>query len=242
VIEAVTFDYWNTLVYVETGHLRGARLNAWGGILEEAGFAVERERLDAAFDRSWKAFLSAWKSGSAQYRAAEAAADIVTELGFDPPAAVRDELVESFGRSSHEADLQLTNSIAAALDHLRRAGVRIGIICDVGLEPSSALLAFLDRAGVLDRFDHWSFSDEVGVYKPDRRIFEHALAGLGGVAPERAAHVGDLRRTDVAGALAMGMTSVRYRGVADDTSQAGPEAHRVIDDHAGLADALRIPA
>ena len=63
----------------------------------------------------------------------------------------------------------------------------------------------LRRAGILERFDGWAFSDEVGAYKPDPVIFHHALREIGGVEPGRAAHIGDLRRTDIAGARAMGM-------------------------------------
>ena len=93
------------------------------------------------------------------------------------------------------------------------------------------------RGRRLDAFDHWSFSDEVGCYKPDPRIFTHALDGLGARA-ETTAHVGDLRRTDIAGARAMGMTAVRYTGVYDDDSQPSPEGHIVIPDHAELLPAL----
>ena len=46
-IAAVTFDYWNTLVWEERGPLRGRRQEAWAGLLEDAGFAVERDALDA---------------------------------------------------------------------------------------------------------------------------------------------------------------------------------------------------
>jgi putative hydrolase of the HAD superfamily len=131
-------------------------------------------------------------------------------------------------------DLELTTGVAEVLRTLKSAGLRLGTICDVGMTPSTALRQVLQRNGVLDVFDHWSFSDEVGAYKPSAAIFEHALAGLGGVAPEQAAHIGDLRRTDVAGALAMGMTALRYTGVFDDTSTDHPEAHHVVADHAEL--------
>ena len=111
--------------------------------------------------------------------------------------------------------------MAETLAELRDRGVRLGIICDVGLTPSPVLRGWLDDHGVLELFDHWSFSDEVGWYKPAPQIFEHALAGLGGIAPGRAAHVGDLRRTDVGGAQAMGMMAVRYRGAYDDAGRPG---------------------
>lgn len=129
--------------------------------------------------------------------------------------------------------------MAETLRRLKDGGLRIGIICDVGMAPSPVLRGFLEHHGVLQYFDHWSFSDEVGVYKPHPEIFEHALAGLGGVEPARAVHVGDLRRTDVAGAIAMGMTAVRYRGSHDDNGGVGDagelvEGHHVIDDHIEL--------
>jgi putative hydrolase of the HAD superfamily len=118
--------------------------------------------------------------------------------------------------------------------------VRIGIVCDVGMTPSTALRAHLRRHGLLEHFTHWSFSDEVGVYKPAPEIFEHALTGLGRVAPDRAAHVGDLRRTDVAGARAMGMTAVRYTGVFDDDTVDLPEADHVVADLARVPEVLRV--
>ena len=67
-----------------------------------------------------------------------------------------------------------------------------------------------------------------------------ALAGLGGIDPAEAAHIGDLRRTDIAGARAMGMTAVRYTGVFDDDSQTEPEGDLVIADHRLLPGLLKI--
>ena len=236
-IEAVTFDYWNTLVYEERGHLRTRRMDAWAGILEDAGFAVERQQLDVVFDASWERYVSAWTANE-QYQAVQAAEDAIVDLGFDLPDDVRAGLSEAFGRAGDEAELHLTDGIESCLHSLKDAGVRLGIICDVGFTASAILREHLIRRGVLPLFDHWSFSDDVGAYKPSPVIFEDALEGLGGVAPERAAHVGDLRRTDVAGALAMGMTAVRYTGVFDDDSADQPEADHVVSSHAELPGVL----
>ena len=232
-VEAVTFDHWNTLVFERFGATRDARLDAWMGILEGVGFAVERQRLDAAFAASWDRFLASWHANKAQYTSVEAAIDIVEELGFDLPPSVHDELVEAFATAPDNVDLHLCDGAEECLRALKDAGVRLGIICDVGMTPSTALRANLERKGVLDLFDHWSFSDDVGAYKPAPAIFEHALEGLGGMPAERAAHVGDLRRTDVVGARAMGMVTVRYTGVFQDDgeeSSALPDADHVIDD------------
>jgi putative hydrolase of the HAD superfamily len=69
--------------------------------------------------------------------------------------------------------------------------------------------------GLLKYFSGFSFSDEVGAYKPNRQIFEHALWYLE-CKPREALHIGDLYRNDVLGARAAGLRAVRYAGVYDD--------------------------
>jgi len=199
-------------------------------------------RLHDAVGESWGAFLAAWRNNTT-YGAADAVDDVLGQLGLTPPPAVRSALVEVVTDPSPEHHPLPTEHIEECLGTLRAAGIRIGIICDVGLEPSTTLRRFLDGHGLLGYFDHWSFSDEVGTFKPDPAIFHHALDGLGGADPRDAAHIGDLRRTDVAGAMALGITAVRYTGVFDDKGKADDgtadvEADIVLADHADLATAL----
>jgi FMN phosphatase YigB (HAD superfamily) len=52
-------------------------------------------------------------------------------------------------------------------------------------------------------------------------------------------HVGDLRRTDVAGARDMGMHAARFKGVHDDLSDAS-EAAIVIDRHEQILEVLAL--
>lgn len=228
----MTFDFWNTLAVEVRGSLADRRAEAWVGLLEGAGFAAERERLDAVFEKAWEAYVVAWKANE-QFLATHAAEHALAALGLDVPDDLRPALVEAFAGAGGDVELQLADHVADTLARLKGAGVRLGIVCDVGFTPSPVLRRHLDGHGVLELFDSWSFSDEVGVYKPAPAIFEHALDGLGGVAPGDAAHVGDLRRTDVAGAKGVGMTAVRYTGVFDDPTE-GPEGDHVVADHARL--------
>jgi putative hydrolase of the HAD superfamily len=237
-IEAVTFDYWNTLVVDDVAEVRDLRMAAWLGLLEGAGFAVERAALDAAHDSAWQAYLKAWKANE-QFTAARTAEHCLDELGLTVPDDLRDRLIDELVRSAGGANLRLTEGVADVVRDLKAAGLRLGIVCDVGLTPSAALRGHLDRFGVLELFDAWSFSDEVGHYKPAAEIFAHASAGLGHPDPARTAHVGDLRRTDVAGARAAGWVSVRYAGVFDDHTDR-PDADHVIDHHTDLFAVLRL--
>lgn len=234
-VEAVTFDFWNTLAHEPMGHTYELRIAAWTARLADAGIVVGPDAIASAMTVVAQRFNDRWREGR-MYLAAEAALDSLAELrlGAKVGEDLRDGLVEDFRSVGRDATLRLTDGVDEALATLHEAGVRIGIICDVGMTPSPILREHLDRNGVLELFTGWSFSDEVGCYKPDRRIFEHALDTLGGVDPSRAAHIGDIRRTDVGGAQGAGMLALRYTGVADDTTD-GPEADHVYAHHSELA-------
>jgi FMN phosphatase YigB (HAD superfamily) len=148
-------------------------------------------------------------------------------LGAGGDGETRAILTEGFDEGGRRAAIHPSGGVRECLEALKKGGVRIGIVCDIGLTPSPVVGELLERHGLLRFFDGMSFSDQVGHYKPSRAIFEHALASVGGVAPERAAHVGDRRRTDVGGAIAMGMTAVRYNAVYEDVSAPEPEGHLV---------------
>jgi FMN phosphatase YigB (HAD superfamily) len=235
--DAVTFDFWNTLMIDEPTTIRDARVAAWLAILGEANMAVDGTAIANALASAKRAYILAWEADE-QYGAIHSTDHCLKELGLAPPAPVRARLVHAVAQGAAPGSLKLAPNVVEALDALREGGVRIGIICDVGWTPSPVLREMLQGHGVLERFSHWSFSDDVGCYKPSPGAFAHALAGLGVEDPARAAHVGDLRRTDVAGARSFGMRSVRYAGVFDDDSDL-PDADAVITDHAGLVTVLR---
>ncbi len=239
-IQAVTFDFWETLVSEgegvdaeEDGTMRTRQLRRWSEILHAAGFPVDDVAIEQAFTYNWEIFHGCWRA-NVQHGPREGVPLMCEFMGIDPQPAVREELVESFAEVGRVAPLLLAPGIVECLRTLKASGARIGIICDVGMTYSATLRARLEGFGVLQYFDHWSFSDEVWCFKPYPKVFEHALAGLGVVDPSRVAHVGDGRRTDMAGALAMGMTAVRYTFFNDPPADTGPDGDFVIDDHAKL--------
>lgn len=235
---AVTFDFWNTLVCTRSSGTRAARRAALTDALGSFGHEVDTATLDAALDQAVAVFEEHWQTNR-QFAAADGARVVVATLGLPLGATEQCRLVDVFVDSAAGLAPELTPGADRALRTLAAAGVRLGIICDVGLTPSPVLRSYLDRQGVLDLFDHWSFSDEVGTYKPDPVIFGHALAGLGDVDASRAVHIGDLRRTDVAGGRAAGMVTIRYTGRHDDPGPE-PEADAVLDDLAHLASLLGV--
>jgi HAD superfamily hydrolase (TIGR01549 family) len=213
---AVTFDHWDTLVHDPRG-IRPRQLAGWEEVLTSRGYELERATLEAAFDANWEVFEERWEA-NVQHGPRESTDVILERLGLTCEEIVREELVEAFAYAGRDAGLETADGAEETLD---------GIVCDVGLTSSTTLRARLDGFGLLRHFDHWSFSDEVGCFKPFPPIFEHAMDGLGVAHPSEIAHVGDGRRTDVAGALAMGMTAVRATWFADRGPETGPEGHHV---------------
>lgn len=147
-------------------------------------------------------------------------------------------VAEAFLTAGRGASLELSPDIRSCLAVLSEREIRLGIVCDVGFTGGELLRDFLGREGLLEHFSGWAFSDEVGHYKPSPQIFQAALGALG-AEPAAAVHVGDLRRTDIAGARGVGMRTVRYRGLHDDSgADGGEEAEFVVDSHSELPDLI----
>lgn len=237
-LSAVTFDYWRTLLWEPPGELERVRVEHWVGLLVEAGHPVDAEQVSEAHGIAFAHASRSWREGR-QYRVEHATVDMLGHLRLEVGAAVQDALTHAFSAAGLRTPLELAPRVEIALSSLRDRGLRLGIVCDVGLTPSPVLRDHLARRGLLGLFDHWTFSDEVGYYKPAAEPFAHACAGLG-VEPAQVAHVGDQRRTDIVGALAAGVLAVRYSGVFDDRDELLPGGDVVVSDHGELLMALGI--
>jgi putative hydrolase of the HAD superfamily len=115
--------------------------------------------------------------------------------------------------------------VPGVLRELRARGATVVVVSnwDVSLHD------VLERTGLRALVDAVVTSAELGVAKPDARIFEHAMA-LAGAPPTGSLHAGDDLEADVEGARAAGITPVF---VARD-GEAAPPGVRTIPTLAGL--------
>jgi HAD superfamily hydrolase (TIGR01549 family) len=239
-VDAVTFDFWQTLLSDRPGEMRRLHVERWKEVLGDSGHDVEHALLDATFEASGDRFFERWRANDGQYTAADATAFISERLGLPSSDELQERLVDIFRLVGEEVDLQVAPGIEQCLAELSAAGVRLGIVCDVGMTAAPTLRRRLEREGLLPYFDAWAFSDETGWFKPAPEAFLPALHALDVEDPSRAAHVGDNRWTDVAGALGLGMVAIRYRALHDAAPESGPEAGHVLDDHRDLPRLLGI--
>ena len=225
-LRAVTFDLWNTLLTSVPGAVE-VRSNFWREVIVERGIDVDDDLLAGALGILPTRFDEEWRAGR-QYGPSEALADCFAAFGDRVDYDDRAALAEAFDQASYHLEVEPVDGAAEAVHVLAAAGLAIGIVSDTTLATGRHLRHHLDRHGILDGIDFAAFSDEVGAYKPDPSMFRAALDGLGIDDPSSVVHVGDLRRTDVAGARSMGLGTVRFRG-ADDDPEAGDEADHVVD-------------
>lgn len=237
-LRAVTFDCWSTLLTeLDWPTAHALRVEALHEVALEAGRDVSLVRAGAVFDAAWGWHMRLWRKGLAS-GAREIASWALDELAIQDRGSVWEHLVFHFEEASHSSRVEALDGARDTLAALRVSGVRLALVCDTGLTPGRVVRRHLSRVGLLEHLEACAFSDEVGVPKPCPGAFRAALGWLG-VAPEDAAHVGDLRATDVAGARALGMATVRLRAVHDDASDA-PDADFVVDDHAALSSLLAL--
>jgi putative hydrolase of the HAD superfamily len=219
----VTFDCWSTLLYEA-----GSRSGTESRTRIVADFTGrDPASIAAAFGDAWRRHQVEWHrrtvfDGRAMARSA------LESLGVDLAAARFDELVTVLEEEILSHDIRAIDGAVRALERLATCGVRRALICDTGFTPGRVVRRLLDRAGVLPLLEVTVFSEEVGVPKPDARAFDAALTGLA-VPAAGAVHVGDLRRSDIAGAQASNMGSVRFAGHHDDTDDGAGTAAGVID-------------
>lgn len=235
---AVTFDCWQTLIYEESWEIaHGLRVAALDRSARAEGLELEPGEAGRAFDAAWARHMALWAEEVAT-GAREVAHWALEEVGLAPQGSQFEPLRKAFEEASHSGRVRMIDGALETLTRLEAAGIGCALICDTGLTPGRVVRELLDGHGLLAPLRATIFSDEWSLPKPHPRVFQAALEALE-VGPQEAVHVGDLRRTDVAGARGVGMASVRITAANDDTSEL-EEADRVAASHAELRTLLGV--
>lgn len=214
-IRAVTFDFWNTLFREVNGVSRQAvRISALSRMV-----GVTEEEASAVLTQVWAEFGRCHREEQRTLGPLDAVRLTSAGLGREIAEPVAATLAQVFATA---VIVHSPVPIDGALEAVQSAAARlpIGLISDTGVSPGSSLEYLLDRHSFTEYFGALTFSDRVGVSKPQAPMFEVTAAALG-VSPGELLHIGDLEYTDVAGVHGVGGKAVLFTGVnaahANDT-------------------------
>jgi putative hydrolase of the HAD superfamily len=199
---AVLFDLFHTLVSVRP---KAAIPPTW----EDLGLPRE------AYEKRW--FDE--RDGRATGRIKDAV-EVLRVVAHDIDPAVPMERIEWAARRRaarfEDALLSAETATVAAVERLRGAGVKVALVSNACAGEIEAW----PRSPLAPHFDAAVFSCHVGMVKPDRAIYEHALASVGADA-EGAIFVGDGGSDEHRGARVAGL---RTALVTRHASEWWPEA------------------
>lgn len=202
-IEAVLWDFGGVFVPSPFSHLAGfgAELGTSGDRVLELVFGPYDQDTDHPWHR-----LERGEIGFAECNAALIAAAAEEGVEIDPLALLM--------RMGGDGRKLLRDEVVAVAQRLRAGGRhRTAIITNNARDFRDGWRGLIDVDSICEVVVD---SSEVGVRKPDPRIFALTLERLGGIAPERAAFLDDAPG-NVAAAQALGIHAIR---VHDDPAPA----------------------
>ncbi len=127
----------------------------------------------------------------------------VLEFIGTPDLADPEQLVDEHDKLTRR-HLELYSDADAAIRWAARRFEVTGIITN---GPSDVQWGEVRAVGLEDRVDRVIVAGDIGAFKPDPRIFEAALKGLG-IPPHAAVFIGNSADHDVAGALQAGWSAI----------------------------------
>ena len=210
-LRAVFFDVGNTLLfpYPSVGEVCRQVLAKEGHIHDLSAIDTLMPLVDEYYEDRYRTDDTFWTDeGETSQVWIGMYSLLCRRLGIaDEPERIARLVYDAFG---DPARWQAYADVKPAFDRLRERRLALGVISNW----DRRLAALLGGLGLGGRLSTVVCSAEVGLRKPDPRIFELACSRLG-VMPSEAVHVGDHHYADVVGAKAVGMTPVlidRHRG------------------------------
>ena len=134
---------------------------------------------------------------------------VLTAMGVDVEGSF-DVVDAEFASREQGKQFQIHPDAEDTLRQIKEKGIKIGLVSNIERHLAPKRRQSLQESGVLGYFEAIILSGEVGVWKPDKEIFELALREIGTTNSAEAIHVGDSLRADVQGARNAGLIPILF--------------------------------
>jgi len=228
-LRALFFDIDDTL-FSTTWFARRARRNAVRAMIEtgldhsEASVLAELDEVIAEFSSNYGQHFD----------------KLLTRLGGRRVAGVNDALIVAAGVAAYHdtkfRELSPFDDVIPLLQDLGKTDLRLGIITHGRTAKQAEKMVRLGLVPHVDA-DAVFISEQIGISKPNPKLYLAALNGLG-LRPEEAMYVGDNPRHDIVPAQSLGMVAV-YASRSSKYALGDIVPDHVIDDFGALRRLLR---
>ena len=225
-IEAVFLDLFGTLVKwaPDAEEMQRDAAAAEGLTVDPAAVARAYPTANAYMNaENARGHIARRSAGDRARFFAEYERQLLAAAGYDVEPALAERIWARVQATQKE--LAPFDDAVPALRALREAGLRLGVISNMGRE----LAAILDHLGLAAHLDTWMSSEEAGVAKPHAAIFRAALEQAGVQAGD-ALFVGDSYESDVLGARDAGMQAALLLRDPDAAAPPGCAVVRTLGD------------
>ena len=207
-ISAVSFDVWNTLLRLDVIYRVMAKILSEVKNLDP----VDIEKIIYNTYRKLKEMRLYIDNSNVMSFIARARAYLAKTLNCN-----YDDIISALDLtfSSIDAKQLLFEDVLPTLETLKSLNIEMGIIGNNIFWESTYTREVIDRLGLKKYFKVQLYSDEVGYFKPDKRIFLELCRRID-VKPSEVIHVGDSVAEDVGGALSSGMYAILIDRSAND--------------------------
>lgn len=209
-IEAVTFDFWGTLYQEVEGIYQRRRLLRYEYAQDfflSASRPVTQTQLEFAFDILSREIEHLRLQQQVGLGAEEIGRNLARIVGLElesEQAVKLGQIISVTGRECPPAPIAGAKELLQSI----RGRVKVGLISDTGMTLGPDLYSVMERDGIAQLIQQFTFSDQTGTTKPLARQFLSTLHRLD-CRPEAAVHVGDLEPADIIGAKQVGMKAIR---------------------------------
>ncbi len=211
---AISFDFWNTLYADGAEDKRRILRKEYFASIISSYRDLESCEIEQAFTAGSNFFLDNWINNSITPTAADRIRFMAKYLSVELSEDHIRNTVEFFGQMIFEVPPQEIDFVKEMIPTLS-ARYPLGIISDTGYISGKYICKFLGQENLLEYFSSFIFSDENKYSKPHISVFNKTAKKLG-ISTQDLIHVGDLERTDVAGAINAGCTSIKFTGANHD--------------------------
>jgi len=204
-LQAITFDLWNTLI--ENRFYGNQRLNYLIDFLNNHSYEVSLDELKEKYNSVLERHRTTEKKfGLIHFQLEDRLKELFSSLNLEITPPLFNNLIVDLEDLLMLNPPPLMDNVKETLDHLS-TDFKLGLISDTGITPGRVLRKVLKKHEILQYFQTTIFSNETGYLKPSNVMFETALKKMD-TKSTNALHIGDLLPTDIKGAKDYGMKAI----------------------------------